>query len=56
MTLRERIGRTLTFWFFFTVPGMVMATIIGAAMWATLPIWVAVTIAILVVDRIRGRR
>lgn len=56
MSLREKIGRALTFWFFFTVPGLVMMTAIGIAMWLTLPVWVALTAVILVVDRIQRWR
>lgn len=56
MSLREKLGRALTFWFFFTVPGLVMMTAIGIAMWLTFPIWVALTLVILLVDRIQRSR
>ena len=56
MSLREQIGRGITFWFFFTVPGLIMATVIGAAMWVTLPLWIAVTIGVLVYDRVQRWR
>lgn len=47
----ESVRRFLTFFFFYTVPGLIMATIIGGLMWLTLPVWVLLSAIIVWRDR-----
>lgn len=49
--MRWSLGQWVTFFFFYTVPGLVLMTMIGVLMWMTLPIWIVLTLLILWSDR-----
>ncbi len=56
LSLKWTAGQWLTFLAFYTPAGWVAMGIAGLAMWATLPVWVALTLAVLAVDKARAPR
>lgn len=49
--LNWTLGQRVTFFAFYTPIGWAVMAVLGLLMWATLPVWVVLTLAVLAWDR-----